>query len=569
MLLEFLVPDSSIQDLGSNAIVTRNSESDQTEDENDKENSQRLMYDRSEDKENKAVVRHSQSVATLPLGSRPGSLLDVEDAVHRRSSSSTSFGGFGGPQNSPEQDLRSPLKEIAQDDPLSPSSKSPFTTRLLQSTSNHPTSSPGASFSDIENEENIVQARVVLRPLYLGILSRTEEDFSQFFSDEKDEGPSFKERDYNELALSLDVGLEPALEVSSTLRRKADNIFEKEQEYVIEVANHQQKQDKDPWSEVHPRERLPKRNAFDVLGEHPKSKAPKRKLEKSEFVVAEAEESDEDELIGFGPIKKDDEEEAEDDDDEKIVEGLVDDAVMDVETEGVDLVQEKFRTKRRDRGIGFDEDSDDDEEDENNRRIRRGMNKKRKIDGDTLEDLGNLSICKQTREWSNEDEDEETRKMVLTEDLNAELREAARNREIRRTYHGSTGAEENHNVPVKVMSERSSNAAAKRPAPSHTDFGLERPNRILENDQEKTKLRSWARGQGGGNQGTGRSAVGAAITGHAKAKVKTGGGSLRTTQAATGSNSVSSAPCSTQAGEGAKYAIQIQSYAFTTVVMPI
>jgi len=55
------------------------------------------------------------------------------------------------------------------------------------------------------------------------------------------------------------------------------------------------------------------------------------------------------------------------------------------------------------------------------------------------------------------------------------------------------------------------------------------------------KLRSWARGQGSGNQGTGRSAVGAAITGHAKAKVKTGGGSLRTGQVATGSQSMSSA----------------------------
>jgi mediator of replication checkpoint protein 1 len=53
-----------------------------------------------------------------------------------------------------------------------------------------------------------------------------------------------------------------------------------------------------------------------------------------------------------------------------------------------DAIDGKFRIKRRDRGIGFDEDSDDDEEDENNRRIRRGMNKKRKIDGDTLEDLG-------------------------------------------------------------------------------------------------------------------------------------------------------------------------------------
>lgn len=88
---------------------------------------------------------------------------------------------------------------------------------------------------------------------------------------------------------------------------------------------------------------LPKVNAFDILGKQPTSNAPKRKLEKSEFVAAEAEESDEDELIGFGPINKDDDEEADEEDDDKVVEGLVDDAVMDIETERPDLVQEKFR----------------------------------------------------------------------------------------------------------------------------------------------------------------------------------------------------------------------------------
>lgn len=46
--------------------------------------------------------------------------------------------------------------------------------------------------------------------------------------------------------MTLDVGLKPALEVSSTLRRKADNIFEKEQEFVIENADIQQKQDRNP-----------------------------------------------------------------------------------------------------------------------------------------------------------------------------------------------------------------------------------------------------------------------------------------------------------------------------------
>jgi mediator of replication checkpoint protein 1 len=197
-----LVPNSSVQDLASDTIVTRNSESDQTEDENDKENSQTLMYDRSEDKENKAVVRHSHSFARPPLGSRPGSLLDTEDAVHMRSSSSTSLGGFDGPTNSPEQDLRSPLKEIAQDDSFSgsPSSNSPFTTRLLQSTSNHSTSLPEESFSDIEDGENMVKSfepRTLL-PSFSETLSKSSPasfvprdlladggGFSQFFSDEK------------------------------------------------------------------------------------------------------------------------------------------------------------------------------------------------------------------------------------------------------------------------------------------------------------------------------------------------------------------------------------------------
>lgn len=38
------------------------------------------------------------------------------------------------------------------------------------------------------------------------------------------------------LSLTLDVGLKPALEVSGTLRQKAETIFEKEQEYVVAAA---------------------------------------------------------------------------------------------------------------------------------------------------------------------------------------------------------------------------------------------------------------------------------------------------------------------------------------------
>lgn len=38
------------------------------------------------------------------------------------------------------------------------------------------------------------------------------------------------------LSLTLDVGLKPALDVSGTLRQKAETVFEKEQEYVVAAA---------------------------------------------------------------------------------------------------------------------------------------------------------------------------------------------------------------------------------------------------------------------------------------------------------------------------------------------
>ena len=190
-----LVPNSSVLDLesASNTVVTRNSESDQTEDENDKENSQMLMYDRSEDKENKAVVRYSLSVARPPLGNRPGSLLDIKDGVHGRLSPSSSLGGFDVAPNSPKQNLRSPLKEIAGEEDPFLSSQSPFTARLLQSTSKHPVSPPRALTSQMS-----LDSSPALRSVQLG---RLESSFSDI-EDEKGVGkgsgsrallPSFSE----------------------------------------------------------------------------------------------------------------------------------------------------------------------------------------------------------------------------------------------------------------------------------------------------------------------------------------------------------------------------------------
>lgn len=54
-----------------------------TEDEYDKENNTSLIFDRSEDKENKAVVRHTVPPGRPLFGTRKSSLFDLEDGVSR------------------------------------------------------------------------------------------------------------------------------------------------------------------------------------------------------------------------------------------------------------------------------------------------------------------------------------------------------------------------------------------------------------------------------------------------------------------------------------------------------
>jgi len=81
------------------------------EDENDKENNTQLMFDKSEDKENKAVVRHS------PLGLRAGSSFGLEERRIRTLSASPSTAelsddGHGQEWGKP----RKPLKDIRDED---------------------------------------------------------------------------------------------------------------------------------------------------------------------------------------------------------------------------------------------------------------------------------------------------------------------------------------------------------------------------------------------------------------------------------------------------------------------
>jgi len=109
-----------------------------TEDENDKENNTKLMFDRSEDKENKAVVRHSPMSTRTASGSRMGSLFRLESGVRPSLSNVSLPTDSNDMVTSPKETMRSPLKDLPRedDDPFSfsPSAAQlPFTERLLQS----------------------------------------------------------------------------------------------------------------------------------------------------------------------------------------------------------------------------------------------------------------------------------------------------------------------------------------------------------------------------------------------------------------------------------------------------
>ena len=163
------------------------------------------------------------------------------------------------------------------------------------------------------------------------------------------------------------------------------------------------------------------RNAFDLLGHKPaRLKAPqfeKKRLEKNEFIEGEAEESDEDAAFGFGlPKKKDDEEDLDGEDQDRVLEELVDDAHMDDDTLNEEKVMEKvqehremddaadekiardaaegkMRIKRRNNLLDDDDDESDDESWEA-KRARERIAKKRRIEGDTLQQIGTyLYVC--------------------------------------------------------------------------------------------------------------------------------------------------------------------------------
>lgn len=166
------------------------------------------------------------------------------------------------------------------------------------------------------------------------------------------------------------------------------------------------------------------RTAFSELMLGSKSAASRDREEakakkRSEFVADQAVESDEDDMLGFGGVRKkngDDEDEDEDDeqDADGVIKDLVDDVQMDesalaksrvlekhleqqnedderLEKEMHDVVVGKRRTRRRRGGagglLGSDASDDESSDDEEARALRRRLAKKRRVEGDTLDAL--------------------------------------------------------------------------------------------------------------------------------------------------------------------------------------
>jgi len=146
------------------------------------------------------------------------------------------------------------------------------------------------------------------------------------------------------------------------------------------------------------------------------------------------------------------------------------------------------------------------------------------------------------RQEGEEETDGDSQEVVTATEVRERLREMARQNEVWETLDPNDVSwldrdhsqdEDEGRIRIKAVSLMS-----KRPAPRRSrdqvdfDGNFEAPER-LENEQERARMSSWAKSEGKSrNVGTGRSAVGAAVTGHrGKPRVKAGGGSLRTAQA--------------------------------------
>lgn len=138
--------------VGPISVPYRNSVSsldDPTEDDGDKENNTKLMFDRSEDKENKAVTRHTVD-SSRSLSGKGGTLFGLEDGLRRGLSMSPGIEARSGDPDE-DDDKRKPLTDLVSDeDPFaSQAEPSTFATKLQQAA---PRSTPSLAALPLSSE---------------------------------------------------------------------------------------------------------------------------------------------------------------------------------------------------------------------------------------------------------------------------------------------------------------------------------------------------------------------------------------------------------------------------------
>ncbi|KAI0832501.1 hypothetical protein BC628DRAFT_1346937 [Trametes gibbosa] len=637
-----------------------------TSDGTDKENDIRLSFDCGEDKENTVIAMQSPGRSLRPMRGF-GSLFAEEIAA------SPSAG-----RNALEE-MRSPLRELPAADDDEDAFFGPGPLILNRSAlAGAREDSPTLDFGS----ESGLQAAFALsakgkeRARSPDALPLEEAvpigggGFSQFFTQEG--GGGFEKlkaaQRSDDISLTLDPGLQPALEVDQSLVEKADQIFEKEQELAVQEQQELSRtessrelfedengfltqtrpelrtplsmlvtpsqpltgmrlsspaslfasvrkplapllaegpEDDDDDNNDVPRRRLRKRdtsrsplrpsfaspskpkNAFDLLGRRrPSPKA--KKLAKSAYIQGEAEESDEDAAIGFGPRKQDDDDEEDDDDaQDQPLPDLVDDKEMDDATLGEQLVMEKhrehleqddkvdekiakdaatgaLRIKRKDHGVGFD--GSDSEDDDDGGRRPRPLKKARLADN-----LAALAKNKETQPFAVEsnanmvdDDDEfaylnqehmetdvqepeepEEREQVSHATVRAELLEVARQGDLRTFNAGdvswlerveSFADEMDDDARVREVPLDRREAVTRRPG-ANGEEPTRRADSMLE--QDRVRLMRWGKVEKASSRAgavIGRNNGGsAAVTGHGKPKAGAGSrdGSFRGTHGAT------------------------------------
>ncbi|KAF7301531.1 MRC1 domain-containing protein [Mycena indigotica] len=253
---------------GRSKRLVIDSDDEQENDQGDKENDGMSMFDPTADKENEGIRRQPLGSLLRPkLVGRQSSLLGLEEGFSRRMSMSP--GDVAEDENENAEnvrpDNRRALTRLSSDEDLfisepashnlqfaerlkrsSPTSTQPGTPELTL----RPTLEPepfGAKLKSIEgfsqfSDDDSVTKPTVLQPGFSDLFEAGSEQQPQRQSESR--GASFRDKSlFDQLrkpavfGLTQDVELQPAFEVGDRLREKADTIFAKEQEYLLQAAN--------------------------------------------------------------------------------------------------------------------------------------------------------------------------------------------------------------------------------------------------------------------------------------------------------------------------------------------